>query len=164
MRFGSILLTIASLAPWRLGVMLFVLMTSSGVLASDHGSHHESAADDEAEVEFASDAKTRGVELGEYRIRAYYPVEAQKSTVRFVLYATVPTERFVETNQLVDSRQHKVRDQVITATRMAPLAVFDEPGLESFRRRVLMRLRRALPELQFDDVYVSDFQLTVKSL
>lgn len=127
-----------------------------------HGGHHAAAA--EVEDDIASDAKIRGVELGEYKTRAYYPVEAQKSTVRFVLFATVPGERFHETQQLVESRQHKLRDQVITATRMAPLAVFDEPGLESFRRRILMRLRRALPELVIDDVYVSDFQLTVKSL
>ena len=134
------------------------------IFASDHGSAAEHAAAGEVEAGVASDAKIRGVDLGEYKIRAYYPVEAQKSTVRFVLFATVPRERFHETQQLVESRRHKLRDQVITATRMVPLAVFDEPGLESFRRRILMRLRRALPELVIDDVYMSDFQLTVKSL
>jgi hypothetical protein len=132
--------------------------------ASPHGAGDHHAAEADVEADFVSDAKIRGVELGEFRVRAYYPVEAQKSTVRFVLYATVAGERFPETQHLIESRQHKVRDQVITATRMTPLALFDEPDLERFRRRILMRLRRALPELVIDDVYMSDFQLTVKSL
>ena len=130
--------------------------------AGGHGSAAKHAPDEASDV--APDAKVRGAELGEFRIRAYYPVEAQKSTVRFVLCATVASERFAETQRIVESRQNKLRDQVITATRMTPLTVFDEPGLESFRRRILMRLRRALPELAIDDLYVSDFQLTVKSL
>jgi hypothetical protein len=129
--------------------------------ASDHGPAAETS---EMESDAASDAKVRGVELGEYRIRAYYPVEAQKSTVRFVLYDAVASEHFAEAQRVVDTRRHKLRDEIITATRMTPLAVFDEAGLTSFRRRILVRLRRTLPELPIDDVYVSDFQLTVKSL
>jgi hypothetical protein len=115
-------------------------------------------------VEATSDARFQPLELGKFRIRAYYPVEAQKSTVQFVLYATVTKERVADSRQLVDSHRHKLRDQIITATRMAPLSLFDEPELSSFRRRLLVRLRRALPELVVDDIYVSDFQLAVKSL
>jgi hypothetical protein len=132
--------------------------------ASGHGSHAEPGPDDAEVEDVASDVKIRGVGLGEYRIRANYPVEAQKSTVTFALHAAVASERFSEAQRLIEARRHRVRDQVITATRMTPLALLDEPGLASFRRRILLRLRRALPELPIDDVYVSDFQLTVKSL
>ncbi len=139
------------------------LFDASVVFASDHGAaaHSEAEAED---LDVGADVKTRGVELGEYKIRSYHIVEAQKSTVQFVLYAAVPSERFRETQYLVENHRYKIRDQIITATRMAPLAVFEEPGLESFRRRIFLRLRRALPELTIDDVYVSEFQLTVKSL
>jgi hypothetical protein len=118
----------------------------------------------DVDLSVASNAKIRGIELGVYRIRAHYPVEAQKSVVRFVLHAAVATEHFAEAERIVEVRRHKLRDEVITATRMTPLTVFDESGLTSFRRRILVRLRRALPELLIDDVYVSDFQLAVKSL
>jgi hypothetical protein len=128
------------------------------------GSHGPAQDAIELDIDLAVDAKIRGVELGEYRIRAYYPVDAQKSTVRFVLHAAVASERFVETQRMVENRRHKLRDEIITATRMTPLALFDEPGLTSFRRRILVRLRRMLPELPIDEVFVSDFQLTVKSL
>jgi hypothetical protein len=145
---------------------LIVILSCAGqtALASGHGA--ASHGDDHAAVEIdeSIDVKNRGVELGEYRIRAYYPVEAQKSTVRFVLYAKVAKERYQEVSQLVSNRKHKLRDEVIVATRMTPLGVFDAPGLDSFRRRILMRLKRAVPELEIDDVYVSDFQLEVQSL
>jgi hypothetical protein len=136
-------------------------------LASAHGeaAHGEDAHDDEQAVtEDASGAKTRGIELGEFRIRAYYPVQAQKSIVRFVLFAKVSGERYSDTYRMVRNRQHKIQDQVITATRMVPLVEFDQPDLASFRRRILLRLRRTLPELEIDDVYVSNFELKVQSL
>jgi hypothetical protein len=66
--------------------------------------------------------------------------------------------------EFVEEHRQKLRDQVITATRLAPLAIFEEADLATFRRRILVRLRRALPQLEFDDLYISDFGLQVKSL
>jgi hypothetical protein len=126
--------------------------------APAHGDEHAAGAVD------YSGLKNRGIELGEYRVRTHYPVDAQKSTVQFALHVAVASEQYAEMQKLVDDHKHKLRDQVITATRLAPLIMFDEPGLRSFRRRIYLRLRRALPELAIDDVYVSEFQLTVKSL
>ncbi|HEY3392143.1 MAG TPA: hypothetical protein VGK58_05525 [Lacipirellulaceae bacterium] len=131
-------------------------------------SGHSAASHDEAEADVESDdalvAKTRGIEIGEFRIRAYYPVQAQKSMVRFVLFIAVPGERYADTKRLVHNRRHKIRDQVITATRLVPLLDFDQSDLASFRRRILLRLRRTLPELKIDDVFVGNFELKVQSL
>ena len=65
---------------------------------------------------------------------------------------------------LVAKHQQKVRDNVIIATRLAPLNVFQEPDLAKFRRRILIRLRRNLPELAFENLYISDFGLLVRTL
>src|SRR6476620_8965733 len=133
-----------------------------GALAHETGEKHTHATEEAAPVE--SDSKTRGIGLGEFRIRAYYPVEAKRSTVEFTLYGIVPTENAGEFERLLQNRAQKVRDQVIVATRLAPLADFDDPELKQFRRRILLRLRRALPELEMDDIYVSDFQLEVREI
>jgi hypothetical protein len=142
--------------------------SSNSVLASGHGApaHGEPAHGEEQATEAVdySGLKTRGIDLGEYKIRAYYPVDAQKSTVHFVLHVSVASERYADMKRLVDNHEHKLRDQVITATRMMPLALFDESELKTFRRRLYARLSRALPELVLEDVYISEFQLTVKSL
>jgi hypothetical protein len=91
-------------------------------------------------------------------------VEAKRSTVLFTLYAIVSNENAGEFGQLIENRRHKVRDQVIIATRLVPLADFDDPQLKEFRRRILLRLRRTLPELAIDDIYVSDFHIEIRDI
>jgi hypothetical protein len=106
----------------------------------------------------------RGVSLGEFRVRAFHPAEAQKSTVSFSLHATAANEQSAELESLIAHRRHKVRDQIIIATRLAPLAEFDEPDLGEFRRRILLRLKRILPELPIHDILIGDFEIEVRRL
>ena len=131
--------------------------------SAGHGHDAEPAAA-ESDADAESGKAIHGVSLGDYRIRSHYQIDAQKSIVRFSLFATVKDQGFGEVKRLVAEHRQKLRDQVIMATRLTPLAVFQEPDLATFRRRVLVRLRRALPELTIEDLYVSDFDLTIKSL
>jgi hypothetical protein len=131
--------------------------------ASDHGaasSHGHGGRSGNADSAPSSSA----IELGEYRIRSYYPVQAQKSIIRFVIHATAPPDRLADAQRIAANRRHKIRDQIVTATRMMALAEFDDPDLTRFRRRILLRLRRALPELPIDELYISNFELQVQSL
>jgi hypothetical protein len=145
-----------------------VQLSTSACMASDHGSGHGSghgAAPAHAEPQAVDpNTNSRGIDLGKYLIRSHYPVQAQKSIVRFALFATTQEDRLADMRALAERRQHKIRDQVITVSRLVPLALLDEPDLKTFRRRILLRLRRALPELVIDEVYVSDFQLKVQSM
>ena len=132
---------------------------------ASHGSHSESHAKAAPEAsEDATKSGSNGMQLGEFRIRAYYPAESQKSTASFSLYATVDKDKLSESQHLLENRLHKLRDQVIVVTRMFPLADFNDPDLKGFRRRILMQLRRTLPELSIENVFVSDFALTVERL
>jgi hypothetical protein len=110
------------------------------------------------------DVKSNGVELGQFKIRSDYPAEAQKSTVRFILHAAVKPELRDKMEEIAKQHQTKIRDEILTATRLTPLRLFEEPDLASFRRRILVRLRRTLPELEIEALYISDFGLVVKSL
>jgi hypothetical protein len=149
----------------RAFIATVLAMASGGdCLASGHGAASHAEAEADGESDDALPAKTRGIEIGEFHIRTYYPVEAQKSMVRFVLFIAVPGERYADTKRLVNNRRHKIRDQVITATRLVPLVEFDQSDLASFRRRILLRIRRTLPELKIDDVYVGNFELKVQNL
>lgn len=112
----------------------------------------------------ATRSGSNGIDLGEFQIRTYHPAESQKSVVRFALYATVEKGQLHRSRELLEHRKQKIRDQVIVATRLVPLVDFDEPDLKCFRRRILLLLRRALPELAIDNVYVSDFQLSVERI
>jgi hypothetical protein len=123
-----------------------------------HGAH---AAEEEV---IESDGPIRGVSLGDFRIQAYHAVEAKRSTLEFSLHAVVSSENAAEFKHLIENRRHKVRDQVIVVARMSSLANFDQPQLTDFRRRILLRLRRTLPELKVDDLYFSDFRLNVQGI
>jgi hypothetical protein len=131
---------------------------------NDHGGHEEHAPAAKMPLPESAAFSTRGIELGEFRIRAYYPLEGQKCKVSFTLYAIVDKKQFAESEELFAHRQQKLRDQVIIATRLAPLVVYDDAELKSFRKRILLRVRRAMPELSIDDVYVSDFNLAVEGI
>jgi hypothetical protein len=159
----------------RLTIALAIGLQSLGgnsAYASSHGAPEGQAASESAgepgkqghgEAEH-SDVKSSGVKLGEFKIRSDYPAEAQKSTVRFVIYATVAADHLGQLKRLTEEHQQKIRDEIITTTRLTPLGIFQEPNLATFRRRILIRLRRTLPELNIEQLYVSDFGLIVNSL
>jgi hypothetical protein len=141
--------------------------------ASDHsgGGGHGESSGHSAPAPAASEATeditksgSNGMELGQFRIRAYYPSESQKSMATFALYATTGKDRLSDSRHQFENRQHKLRDQVIMVTRLMPLGDFNDPELKSFRRRLLLQLRRTLPELAIDNVYISDFELSVERI
>lgn len=146
------------------GAMWLLLLSCYGrSRAAEPAAAVDGAPSAAADAPAVAETDSRGVPLGEFRIRVYHPVEGQKSTATFTLYARVAGGNSAEFEQLLEHRQHKVRDQVITATRLAPLADYDDPSLSEFRRRILLRLRRMLPELPVDDIYVSNFELEVRA-
>jgi hypothetical protein len=145
-------------SAWMIGLCAIGDAAASGSAADAHG---PPAAEEEV---IESDGPIRGISLGDFRIQAYHAVEAKRSTLIFTLHAVVSSENAPEFKQLIENRRHKVRDQVITIARMASLADFDQPRLADFRRRILLRLRRIMPELKIDDLYVSDFQLEVRGI
>lgn len=152
----------------RLAAMAVAVIASLGNAragrAADHSAPAEAAPAAESGSEDATKSGSNGVDLGEFRIRAYYSAESQKSTVTFALYATIQGDKRAQSQHLLEHRQHKMRDQIIIATRLVPLADFDDPELKSFRRRILLQLRRTLPELSIDNVYISDFELSVERI
>lgn len=162
MNSRSLLHTVFKLAA--IGAALTGRSASGGHGHAAEPAAAEAGAHDEQSSEAETGKAIHGISLGDYRIRSHYQVDAQKSIVRFSLFATVKDEHFREVRGLVEEHRQKVRDMVITATRLSPLAVFQEPDLATFRRRVLVRLRRAFPELTVEDLYVSEFDLTIKSL
>jgi hypothetical protein len=127
---------------------------------SEEGGHGEGSHNEDEHP----DVKSSGIKLGEFKIRSDYPAEAQKSTIRFIIYATVDAEHFDEMERLAEEHEQKIRDEIIITTRLTPLGVFQESDLATFRRRILLRLRRTLPEFIVEQLYVSDFGLIVKSL
>jgi hypothetical protein len=124
--------------------------------------HAEHPAAEKGEGETKS-SDGHGVELGKFSVRMHRAVPSQTNRVCFTLFATVQSAESKHLEQLLENRQNKVRDQVIVATRLVPAEEYDDAELTKFRRRILLRLRRTMPELMIEDVYVSDFNLVVEN-
>lgn len=110
-----------------------------------------------------SEPEIHGIELGKFSVRTHRAVPAQTNRISFTIYATAPAEEGKHFEQLLEHRENKVREQVIVATRLVPVEEFDDAEFTKVRRRILLRLRRALPELIIDGVYISDFNLVVEN-
>jgi hypothetical protein len=138
-------------------------MCATPVSASGHGAAPAAVKEEAGAVGDPSADGSRAVKLGEFSIRVYHTVSSRKDVVSFVIYAVVGKDHYPDFDHAYAHRKNKVRDQVIVATRLVPIEDYDDPELKKFRRRILLRLRRTLPELPIDDVYFSDFSLMSES-
>lgn len=100
----------------------------------------------------------KAVSLGQYLISDLRAVEGAKLRVSFELYLDADDEHSHELRALVSSYKHRIRSEVITAIRTCEQTDFEEPDLARMRSRVIARLKRALPELPIDKLYVGAFQ------
>lgn len=144
---------------------VFWTASAPRAIASGGGGHGEAApakADPDEISEISADG-TRAVKLGEFRIRVFHAVSSRKDTVAFVLHAVVGKKEFETFERLYGHRKNKVRDQVVVATRLVPIDDYDDPELNKFRRRIMLRLRRTVLELPIEDVVVSEFSLVSES-
>lgn len=103
-----------------------------------------------------------GFDLGNYYIKSFNEVEGTKTRLSFTLHAAVDGERADAFEKLLATREQRVRDQVIISCRLCEASDFLDPELKMFRRRIQVRLHRAVPELLIDEVYLSDFRYTVE--
>lgn len=150
----------------QVGLLLAVLLSMThgqDAWASSGAAMDPAVIAAEKDIGAESPSGERGVRLGDFSIRIYYPTEARKSAIGFVCFATVRETNIARFRELFVHRRHKIRDQIIIATRRVPLADYDDPQLVAFRRRLLLRLRRMLPELAIEDIYISDFRLKVEN-
>jgi hypothetical protein len=110
----------------------------------------------------AEEPQRYAYKLGEFRIKNFRPVEREKVTLQFTVYAETEAGDHQRFERVWKQHEHRVRSQIITSARLVPSNEFDDPALHALRRRIYLRLRRALPELPLDEVFVSDFSYIVE--
>src|SRR5438105_9292616 len=86
--------------PWSLVQLVTVCAIVLGCGRATFANEPAAQPPAESNVKIAPGAETHGISLGDYRIRSYYPVDAQKGTVRFTLYAGVKDEHFAAVQKL----------------------------------------------------------------
>ncbi len=162
MKFNFAVFRMRSWLAAAIFAAVFFGPAASSASPSEHGDQPEADESDDLGAESASGF--RGIKLGEFKIRMSHTVSSRQDGVSFILYATVKNDDFKASAELFENRKIKIRDQVVIATRLVPIEDYDDPELVKFRRRLVLRLRRTIPELPIDNVYVSDFSLSAKTL
>lgn len=95
-------------------------------------------------------------------MKNYRPVEREKVTLEFTIYVEVEDGNEQKFERVWTHCEHRVRNQILTSARLVPPHEFDDPTLHALRRRIYLRLRRAVPELPVGEVFVSDFSYMVE--
>ncbi len=116
----------------------------------------------DGQEEEPAEPKRHAYKLGDFRIKNFRPVEREKVTLVFTVWVEVTEENAEQFSRAWESRKHRVRNQVITSARLVPPTAFEDATLKTLRRRIYLRLRRAVPELPIADVYISDFSYIVE--
>lgn len=137
------------------------LMGAEPALASGHGGGDGHGQEEAAEdTEPSKSLPTYALE--KIIIKNHRPIEGEQLTIKLMLHIEVAKEDKAEFEALWPQYQHRIRSQVITATRLVPPHEFDDPELKLLRRLIYLRLRRVLPELPVSQVYVSEFGYLVE--
>lgn len=143
--------------PFQAGCRTAVLAALACVLATPTA---HAAAEGQPTDEVVEPA-TEGVLLGRFYVRDIRGAEGVKIRISFALYASVARETADEFRARLSKLDARVRDEVLTVVRLSRLSDFQQPELERFRRRILLRLRRTTPALAIDGLLIGEFEMFV---
>jgi hypothetical protein len=133
-----------------------LLLVAAGCLALP--AYCQAEAHGEAAEAEAVTIEPGGFKLGEFSVLNVHHAEGLKSKVLFTLYVEIEEGAEQKFAHAWADCQRRFEDQVLTTVRMCELADFQEPDLHRFRRRLIVRLRRTVPELPLSELYITDFR------
>lgn len=142
--------------------LLGLMMLATTAAAEEQADKKAQAGEVEPGDEAVEEPPMVGFELGQFYLKDFRAVEGVKTRLRFTVHASVKSEASEAFEKRLERRKMRVRSQVITAMRLADPAEYEDPHLKLIRRRLFLRLRRALPDLQIDEIYFSDFSYFVE--
>lgn len=131
------------------------LLTSS---ACAQEADAQSAQQDGVDQEMAEEKKARPtLDLGKFVINDLRPTRNETAKVTFSMHLAFSENLTEKQVRQLESWKHRLRDQVITATRISYLTDFQEPDLSRFRRKILIRVNRMFKAKLADDVLMTEY-------
>ena len=139
-------------------VLVAVLSFVQSCPASAQQVNEKEPATEEALAESKQIRQT--IDLGSFQIRELRPTKNETAKVSFTMHlALAPSVDKRTAKQLVHWR-HRLRNQVIIAIRVADTKDFLEPGLNHFRRTILLRVNRLLQAALVTEAWLTEFTYT----
>ncbi len=97
------------------------------------------------------------VDLSEFHVASHQPLSNTTLQIDFHLYATVLADKEATFKKLMEEKEQRVRDQVLTTVRSASMSDLTDAGLGLVKRKILETANRTLGESVLQDIMFSDF-------
>lgn len=136
--------------------LVLLVALGGGALAQEPAPQADPASEGDT-GEQQQQPQRHAFKLGDFHIKNFRPVEREKVRLEFTVWMEIADGQQDRFTAVWNSREHRIRNQIITSARLVPPNEFDDPTLQALRRRIYLRLRRAVPELPLGEVYISDF-------
>jgi flagellar FliL protein len=96
-------------------------------------------------------------DMGEFHVASYQPLSNTTLNIDFSMYATVLIENESTFKQLMEDKEQRVRDRVITTIRSADVTDFTDAGLGHIKRKIAESINRTLGKNVVEDIIFSKF-------
>lgn len=145
-------------------VLITLAWSSSSATAYDQGAN-SGAVDAGAATEGgetadgeADEEKIRPtIDLGKFKIKDLRPTRNETAKLTFSMHLAFSKELSEKQIELLEGWKHRMRDQVITAIRIAYIKDFQEPDLKRLRRLILIRVNRLFKQHLAEDVLFGEY-------
>ncbi len=97
------------------------------------------------------------LDLGDFRINDLRPTRNETAKLTFSMHLALSKDLNKKQLEQLESWKHRLRDQVITAVRIATIKDFQEPDLSRVRRIVLIRVNRLFRANLAEDVLLTEY-------
>ncbi len=97
------------------------------------------------------------LDLGDFRINDLRPTRNETAKLTFSMHLALAKDLSKQQMKQLEAWKHRLRDQVITAVRIATIKDFQEPDLSRVRRIVLIRVNRLFRANLAEDVLLTEY-------
>jgi len=124
--------------------------------AQDAAESKPAAAEQEAETENVRPT----IDLGMFHVKDLRPARNETDKVSFRIHLALQQSVSPSTVAQLEHWQHRLRNEVLIAIRLTEKTDFLEPNLHKFRRRISLRVNRALKAILVSEALLTEFTFT----
>ena len=114
-----------------------------------------------AEQEEQTEEEQMVLDLGRFYLKELRPTRNETFKVIFSAHLVLRSELTEADFETLQNFQHRLRDQVIVAIRIAHANDFREPGLQRLRRLIQIRIDQMLRSPVTENLLLSEYQFSI---
>ncbi len=149
---------LSSITFHAVSALVVVLLLSASAHASDQ--KHEPAKEGKEASAPVDPKLPRVLDLGEFDLKNFRPTHNEMANIRFMLQLALAPGTSEATMAQMAEWRHRLRDQAITAVRMADFKDLAEPKLTRVQKLIMQRLKRMPLPAPVVGVYLTDFAVS----